>query len=122
MGITAVAVGMAVCQFVLLLAGQFFLLRRLIGVPMRESLAEGAPALVCSASSCSPCCRWRTFCAARWSRCRSRVLIGSLGLALYAVCLRVVSPAAWGDLRTLFVRVLGARRLLPLVRNAPQRV
>ena len=49
MGITAVAVGMVVCQFVLLLAGQFFLLRPLIGVPMRVSLGEGAPALACSA-------------------------------------------------------------------------
>ena len=48
MGITAVAVGMAICQLVMLLAGQFFLLRGLIGVPMRESLGEGAAALACS--------------------------------------------------------------------------
>jgi hypothetical protein len=40
------------------------------------------------------------------------VVIGSLGLAVYAACLRIVSSSAWGDLRTLFVRVLGGRRLL----------
>jgi hypothetical protein len=33
-----------------------------------------------------------------------------------------MSPSAWGDLRTLFVRVLGARRLLPAFRSAPQRI
>jgi O-antigen/teichoic acid export membrane protein len=41
---------------------------------------------------------------------------------LYVVCLRVVSPPAWRDLRTLFVRVLGARRLLPKLSSSPQRV
>jgi hypothetical protein len=50
------------------------------------------------------------------------LLIASPGMAIYAVCLRFVSPAAWGDLRTLFVRVLGARRLLPKLSNSPQRV
>ena len=73
MGITAVAVGMTVCQFVLLLAGQFFLLRRLIGVPMRESFGESAAALVCSgvlvlhhAAAGGRAARHRS------SRCRSR--------------------------------------------------
>ena len=37
-------------------------------------------------------------------------------------CLRFVSPPAWGDLRTLFVRVLAARRVLPTLRDASQRV
>ena len=41
------------------------------------------------------------------------LLIGSLGLAVYGFCLRFVSRAAWGDLRTLFVKVLAARRLMP---------
>ena len=113
MGITAVAVGMAICQFVLLLAGQFFLLRRLIGVPMRESLRNVRRRWCARVSLCSPCCRWPTFFAASLEPLPLTLLIGSLGLAVYALCLRFVSPAAWGDLRTLFVRVLGAGRLLP---------
>ena len=43
LGITAVAVGIAIGQLVLLLAGQFFLLRRLVGIPMRESLGSVPP-------------------------------------------------------------------------------
>ena len=64
-------------------------------------------------SSWSRCCRLQTFCAARSRPLPLSLLIGSLGIALYAFCLRIVSPPAWGDVRTLFVRVLGARRLLP---------
>ena len=122
MGITAVAVGMAVCQLVLLLAGQFFLLRPLIGVPMRESLGEGAPALACSAVLVLATLPVADLLRESLGPLSLTLLIGLLGLAVYAVCLRIVSPPAWGDLRTLFVRVLGARRLLPALRNSPQRV
>ena len=120
MGITAVAVGMAVCQFVLLLAGQFFLLRNVVGVPMRESLGDGAAALVCSGVLVLAMMPVAEALRMWLEPLPVMVLIGSLGVALYTVCLRVVSPAAWGDLSTLFVRVLGARRLLPWVKNAPQ--
>ncbi|HZB30812.1 MAG TPA: hypothetical protein VE465_11670 [Streptosporangiaceae bacterium] len=50
------------------------------------------------------------------------LLIGSLGLAVYAASLRIISPSACGDLRTLFVRVLGVRRLIRARRNSPQQV
>jgi O-antigen/teichoic acid export membrane protein len=120
MGITAVAVGMAICHLVLLLAGQFFLLRRLVGVPMRESLGEGAAALACSGVLVLATLPVADVLRASLQPLPLTLLIGSLGLAVYAVCLRIVSPPAWGDLRTLFSRVLGARRLLSAVKNAPQ--
>ena len=119
MGITAVAVGMAVCQLVLVLAGQFFLLRRLIGVPMRESLGEGAPALLCSGVVVLAMLPVADVLRDHLAPLSITVVIGSVGLLLYAACLRVVSPAAWGDLRTLFVRVLGAGRLLPTCPRRP---
>jgi hypothetical protein len=117
LGITAVAIGMAGCQFVLLLAGQFFLLRRLIGVPMRESFADGAAALVCSAVLVASMLPLAHALRPALDAFTITALIGSLGLAVYAVCLRFVSPSAWGDLRTLAVRVLGARRLRPRTRG-----
>jgi lipopolysaccharide exporter len=113
MGITGVAVGMAVCQLVLLLAAQFFLLRPLVGVPMRESFGDGAAALVCSAALVLAMMPAADFLRGSVDTVPLTVLIGSLGLLVYAACLRIVSPSAWGDLRTLFIRVLGARRLLP---------
>ncbi len=123
MGITAVAVGIAACQLVLLLAGQFFLLRRLIGVPMRESFGDGAAALACSGVLVLATLPVADVLRQSLGPLPLTLLIGSLGLAVYAVCLRIVSPAAWGDLRTLFVRVLGARRLLPKkLSSSPQRV
>jgi lipopolysaccharide exporter len=123
MGITAVAVGIAACQLVLLLAGQFFLLRRLIGVPMRESFGDSAAALACSGVLVLATLPVADVLRQSLGPLPLSLLIGSLGLAVYTVCLRIVSPAAWGDLRTLFVRVLGARRLLPKkLSSSPQRV
>jgi O-antigen/teichoic acid export membrane protein len=121
MGITAVAVGMAICHLVLLLAGQFFLLRPIIGVPMRESLGESAAALACSGVLVLATLPVADVLRGSLPPLPLALLIGSLGLAVYAVCLRLVSPPAWGDLRTLFVRVLGARRLLLRLSNSPQR-
>jgi lipopolysaccharide exporter len=121
MGITAVAVGMAISQLVLLLAGQFFLLRPLVGVPMRESLADGAAALVCSGVVVLAMLPVAEVLRASLEPLPLTVSIGSLALALYAGLLRIVSRSAWGDLRTLFLQVLGARRLLPWVKDAPQR-
>jgi PST family polysaccharide transporter len=122
MGITAVAVGMAACQLVLLLIGEFFLLRRLIGIPMRESLAEGAAALVCSAVVVLATLPAADLLRASLEPLPLTLLIGAFGLALYVLCLRIVSPSAWGDVQTLLVRVLGARRLVPTLGNSPQRV
>jgi lipopolysaccharide exporter len=122
MGITAVAVGIAACQLVLLLAGQFLLLRRLIGVPMRESFGDCAAALLCSGVLVLATVPAADALRASLETLPLTLLIATLGIAIYTVCLRIVSPAAWGDLRTLFVRVLGARRLLPKLSNSPQRV
>ena len=112
MGITAVAAGMAIFQLVMLLAGQFFLLRGLVGVPMRESLGEGAAALACSGVLVLATLPVADLLRASLGPLPLTLFIGSLGLAVYIACLRIVSPSAWGDLRTLFLRVLGARRLL----------
>ena len=112
MGITAVAAGMAICQLVLLLAGQFFLLRGLVGVPMRESLGESAAALTCSGVLVLATLPVADLLRASLGPLPLTLFIGSLGLAVYVACLRIVSPSAWGDLRTLFLRVLGGRRLL----------
>jgi uncharacterized membrane protein YidH (DUF202 family) len=122
MGITAVAVGVAISQLVLLLAGQFFLLRRRIGVPMRESLGDCAAALACSGVLVLATLPVADVTRASLEPLPLPLLIASLGLEVYVVCLRVVSPPAWRDLRTLFVRVLGARRLLPKLSSSPQRV
>jgi PST family polysaccharide transporter len=120
MGITAVAVGMAISQAVLLLAGQYFLLHRLVGVPMRESLGETAPALVCSGFLLLIALPAAEILRTALGPLPLMLFIGSLGLAVYAATLRIVSPSAWRDLSTLFVRVLGAHRLLPRVRRRPQ--
>jgi hypothetical protein len=61
----------------------------------------------------------QTSSARPWTRFPLALLIGTLGIVLYPVCLRIVSPAAWHALRTPLVRVLGARRLLPNLNNSP---
>lgn len=113
MGIAAVAAGMVATQFVLMLAGQFFLLHRLVGVPMRESLGEILPALAGSAVLVIAVMPLAAALRPSLEPLPLMFVIGLLGLTIYAVCLRLVSPRAWGDMRTLFVRVLGVRRLRP---------
>jgi O-antigen/teichoic acid export membrane protein len=122
MGITAVAAGTAICQFVLLLAGQFFLLQRLIGVPMRVSLGDAAAPLVCSGVLVLATLPVADVLRASLGPLPLTLIIGSLGMAVYAACLRIASPPTWGDLRTLFVRVVGTRRLLATLGKRPQRV
>jgi hypothetical protein len=61
----------------------------------------------------------QTSSARPWTRFPLAPLIGTLGIVLYPVCLRIVSPAAWHALRTPLVRDLGARRLLPNLNNSP---
>ena len=96
MGITAVAVGMTICQFVLLVAGQFFLLRPLIGVPMRESFAESAPALACSVVLVLAMLPLADVLRGTLEPLPLTLLISSLGLAVYASCLRFVSRSGVG--------------------------
>jgi hypothetical protein len=97
--ISAVAVSIAACQLVALLAGQIFLTCSAVLIltilPVADALRASPDPLALTLLSCS------------------------LGLAAY-VCVRILSPSAWGDLRTLFVRVLRARRLLPTLRHSPQ--
>jgi hypothetical protein len=112
MGITAVAVGMAVSQLVLVLVGQL-LLRRVIGIPMRESLGDSAAPLACSVVLVLATLPVAHALRTSLEPLPLTLLIAVLGLAVYAVCLRLVSPAAWRDLGTLFARVLGGRRLRP---------
>ena len=106
-GITAVAVGVVICQLVLLLAGQLFLLRPLVGIPMRESVGEGAAPLACSAVLVVAMLPVAHVLRGSLGPLPLSLLIGSLGIALYAFCLRIVSPPAWGDVRTLFVPCSG---------------
>ena len=120
MGITAVAVGMAISQAALLLAGQFFLLHRLVGVPMGENLKEIAPALACSGLLTLAALPAADLLRGSLGPFALSLVVGSLGLGVYAASLRVISRSAWGDLITLFARVLGAKRLLPWVSRRPQ--
>jgi O-antigen/teichoic acid export membrane protein len=122
MGITAVALGTAICLLVLLLGGQFFLLRRLVGVPMRDSLGETLPALACSGVLVLTTLPMADVLRASLGPLPLMLVIGSCGLAVYVACLRIVYPPAWRDLRTLFVRVLGVQRLMPRLRRTPQQV
>jgi O-antigen/teichoic acid export membrane protein len=120
LGITAVAVGMVVSQGVLLLAGQFFLLRGLVGVPMRESLGVVAPAFLCSGILVLVAAPTAELLRTSMGPLAISFITGLLGVGVYAVSLRVLSPSSWRDLGTLFERVLGARRLRPWARRQPQ--
>jgi lipopolysaccharide exporter len=112
LGITAVAVGTAVSSLVVVLAGQYFLLRRLVGVPMRESLGETAPALAACAVLVMAMMPVAAALRSSLEPVPLMLLIGLLGLTIYGASLRLLSPPAWRDLRTLG-RVLQVRRLRP---------
>jgi O-antigen/teichoic acid export membrane protein len=119
-GITAVAVGMVVSQGVLLLAGQFFLLRGLVGIPLRQALGVVAPAFLCSGILVLAVAPTAELLRTSMGPLGISFITGVLGLAVYVGSLRLISPSSWRDLTTLFERVLGGRRIRPWARRQPQ--
>ncbi len=105
-GLTVVAVAVTVFYLGILAGVYRLLLRRHLGISIRELLGELAPALAgCVALACvaTPL---RTLLAPALGPLLTLALASTAGLLTYVATLRAVSPAAWRDLGLLLARVL----------------
>jgi len=103
-GLIAVAVAASVAYLCILVGVYRFLLARAVGLSIRRLIPELGPALAgCLAlAAVSEPVR---LALEPVGAPLTLALAGTAGLVTYAVALRVVSPAAWGDLALLLVRV-----------------
>ncbi len=91
----------------ILIGAYHFLLHPYVGISMRRLVPELGPAVVgclALAAVTVPAMRLLT---GEMPRIVLLTLVGSAGIAVYALVLRLAFPAAWQDVRHLIVQVLG---------------
>ncbi|MGH2910961.1 MAG: oligosaccharide flippase family protein [Solirubrobacteraceae bacterium] len=114
-GLIVVAVAVVLAYLVILIGAYHFLLNPHVGISMRRLVPELGPAV----SGCLALAVVTVPAMGLLEGSMPRVLllglVGSVGLAVYGVVLRLGFPAAWQDVRMLVEQVLGpvAQRLRP---------
>jgi lipopolysaccharide exporter len=111
-GLIAVCLTVVGLRLVSLLVSQYFLVERLAGIPLRETLVRDvAPAVAGSLALAAVALGVSNGLEALGSPSVVVLgLAGVLGLAAHSLTVRALWPAAWRDLRTLTKRVLPKRR------------
>lgn len=110
-GLLATCAAVAGFRFLNLVAGQYLLVQRVVGIPVRETLVSDTfPALASCAALAAVA--WPVTSALEGTGIPDFLVMAAAslaGFAAYGLALRVGFPATWRDIRTLFGR-LGARR------------
>jgi O-antigen/teichoic acid export membrane protein len=112
-GLVTVAVAVVAAYLVILLAAYRLLLQRYAGISVRRLAPELGPAIVgCLAMSAVTAPLMHVLNGNLPSLVQI-ALVGTAGLCVYALVLRIAFPSAWTDAQTLVMQVLGplARRL-----------
>ena len=118
-GIVAVSIAVVAVYLAQLVAVYAILLRRVVGIPVRQMVTDLAPALAGSLTLLAVC-----FPLAHWMRDADvtppliLLAIGSLGMLIHCAVLRQFFPATWSDLISLAQRVLPGRVSPPRKRSA----
>jgi O-antigen/teichoic acid export membrane protein len=113
-GLISVSIGVAAFSLVGLVLTQVVLLRPLIGLPIRESVAEARPAFV--VAGCMLAALWALRAALENVGLPSAALLAvcsAVGLALYVAVLRALFAETWFDLASILHRVAGGGRSAP---------
>jgi O-antigen/teichoic acid export membrane protein len=106
--ITAVAIGVAIVQFLTALSGNYFLGSRIAKVPMRDVVADLVPAVAASAALVA--CALPLASALRALAMPSVlvvVLTSLTGLGVYLLVIRLAFRTTWNDVLLLMRTVLG---------------
>lgn len=110
-GLTATCVTIAGFRLLNLLATQYFLVQRLVGISLRQTLVDDVmPALVaCGALAAVAFPAQLGLEQLGTPNLLTMILVTAVGMAAYALALRTLFPTTWGDLATLADRLAGAR-------------
>jgi lipopolysaccharide exporter len=122
-GLTAVCISVIAVYFLQLLAAHVFLLRPLVGIPVRQLVDDVLPPAVANFVLVALGLPLVELLGESGAWPPLAVLVAACaGLTGYGLALRVLSPAAWGDLRLLVGRVVAGfprpRRRRPAVTGA----
>jgi hypothetical protein len=109
-GLTAVCLAVIGVFALQLLAAHVFLLRPLVGIPVRQLVDDVLPAAVASAALVAIGLPLQELVRETgvWPPLAVLASAGA-GLLAYGVALRLLSPASWADLRLLAARLFGGR-------------
>jgi hypothetical protein len=103
-----VCIAVAGFQVVTLIASYALMLSRVVGVSLRQLSADLAPALAASAIMLALAFPLTAaISAAGTSSPTTIAVVGALSVPVYAIALRLLSPASWSDLILLTRKVLG---------------
>lgn len=106
-GIVAVAIAVVAVYVAQLIAVYAILLRRVVGIPVRQMVTDLAPALagaLALLAVCFPLTHWMR--SAEVAPILILLAVGPLGLLVHCAVLRQLFPATWSDLTSLAQRVL----------------
>jgi len=111
-GLVTVALAVVGAYLALLLIAYRFLLQRYAGISIRRLAPELGPAIAGCLAMLAVTVPLMHVLDGEIPRLIQLALVGAIGLCVYALVLRTAFPAAWTDVRTLVVQVLGplARR------------
>jgi lipopolysaccharide exporter len=105
-GLIVVSVAVAVAYFLILLGVYRFLLQRHVGISITRLIPELGPAVGACLALGAVTEPLRLLLAPILPAFLQITIVGSVGIVVYALALRLVSRAAWEDLALLIVRVL----------------
>lgn len=116
-GLVVVAVAVVAAYFVILLGAYRLLLGPHVGLSIRRLVPELGPAVVGCLALGAVTAPLMAVLDGSMPRVLLIAFVGSAGLAVYALVLRLAFPAAWQDVRMLVEQVLG-----PLLRQLRSRI
>jgi O-antigen/teichoic acid export membrane protein len=106
-GLMTVAVAVVLAYLAILLGAYHFLLGRYVGISLGRLIPELGPAVVGCLALAAVTVPLDRLLSGALPRALLIAIVGTVGLAVYALVLRIGFPAAWTDVRLLIVRVLG---------------
>jgi O-antigen/teichoic acid export membrane protein len=110
-GVDMVAVAMAGLELVFLLIAQYWILWRTVGIPLRDTFRDPAPAVICTAIMVAVIAPIASLLGAHLPALLNVGVCGLLGLLVYGAAVRLVSPSGWSILRSLLQALAPARRV-----------
>jgi O-antigen/teichoic acid export membrane protein len=109
-GLTVVAVAVTVFYVVQAATAQWLLLSRLLEIPVRQVVADVAPAAICSAATLAIALPLVSFFDGSASPVPVQLLgVGLASAAVYLVLLRLLFRATWSDIMMLVAETVGRR-------------
>ena len=115
-GIDMVAVAMAGLEVMFMLIAQYVVLWRTVGVPLRDTFRDPAPAIICTAIMIAVVAPIASLLGDHLPALLNVAVCGLLGLLVYGAAVNRLSPSGWKTLCSL-ARVLAPARRIRAVRR-----